>query len=296
MFRHLVALCVEHQTRRNHVFECDRVENHRGDGVQREEPAACLIDALVDEIGGERQFFIDGIGIFKRIVHLRVRHCARVEPHVDEVAFALHRLAVGGCQHDFIDIRTMKVDFVVVFLRHITNHKTLVFQWVMSHHTSLDCFFDFVVKFLDRPDAFLGFALFVAPNRQRCAPETAARKVPVVQVFEPVAKTTRSRRFGMPADDLVEFNHSFFLRRRADKPRVERIIEHGLVGAPAMGIIVQVFLDFQNLSLHLQIHTDGHVERFVFFGECFVVGVLHETACKLLPLADIHILSYELFI
>ena len=244
MFRHFVALRVEHQTRRNHVFEGDRVENHRGDGVQREEPTARLIDALVDEIGRERQFFVDGIGIFKGIMHLRVRHCARIEPNVDEVGFAFHRLAIGGRQHYFIDIRTMQVDFVVVRLRHIANHKALVFQWVTSHYACLNRLFDFVVKFLDRPDAFFSFALFVAPNRQRGTPETATRKVPVVQVFEPIAEATRSRRFGMPADGLVEFNHPLLLRRRADKPRVERIIEHGLIGAPAMGIIVQVFLDF----------------------------------------------------
>ena len=296
MFRHLVALCVEHQTGRNHVFEGDRVEHHRGDGVEREEPAARLINALVNEVGGESQPLVDGIAVFKRIVHLRVGHGTRVEPHVDEVALALHRLAVGGCQHDFIDIRTMQVDSVVVRLRHIAWHETLVFQRVRRHYASLDSLFDFVVKFLDRPDAFLGFALFVAPNRQWCTPETATRKVPVVQVFEPVAKSARSRGFGMPADGLVQLGHTLLLRRRADKPRIERIVEHGLVGAPAMGIVVDVFLNFKHLALHLQIHADGHVERLVFFRKVLVVGVLHETACKLLPLVDIHILTYEFFI
>ena len=52
MLTHLVALSVEHKSGRDNVLECYAIEHHSGDGMECEEPSTCLVDALVDEVGG----------------------------------------------------------------------------------------------------------------------------------------------------------------------------------------------------------------------------------------------------
>ena len=74
MLRHLVALGIEHKACRDDVLEGHGVEHHRGDGMKCEEPSTRLVDTLVDEVGGECQVLVDGIGVLERIVHLCVRH------------------------------------------------------------------------------------------------------------------------------------------------------------------------------------------------------------------------------
>ena len=86
----------------------------------------------------------------------------------------------------------MQVYLVIILLTHVTRHKALVLQQVARHESSLDALLYLVVQFLDTADAkFL--TILRAPDGQRCSPETAARKVPVVEVLQPVAETSRSR-------------------------------------------------------------------------------------------------------
>ena len=153
MLRHLVALSVEYQSGRDDVLEGHAVENHRSDGMQGKEPATGLVNALIDEIAGESNMLVDEIGIFERIVYLSVWHRAGVEPHVDEVALALHLLARGRNEEDVIDIRTVQVDLVVVLLRHVARNEALVFQQIALHDTSLDGFLYLVVQLFYTADA-----------------------------------------------------------------------------------------------------------------------------------------------
>ena len=97
--RHLVAVLVEHQTVRDDVAEGHRVEEHRGDGVQREEPAARLVDTLGDEVGRVDRAEVVA-SVFEGVVQLGIGHGTRVEPYVDEVRFAAHRLALRRDEHN----------------------------------------------------------------------------------------------------------------------------------------------------------------------------------------------------
>ena len=126
VLRHLVALGIEHESGGNDVLEGHRVEHHRGDGMQGEEPTACLVDTLVDEVGGEGQMLVDGVAVLEGIVHLCVGHSTRVEPHVDEVALAVHGLALLAHEDDVVDIGAVQVDAVVVLARHIAHDEALV--------------------------------------------------------------------------------------------------------------------------------------------------------------------------
>ncbi len=59
--------------------------------MQREEPSACLIHSLRDEIGRIDLLGIEQLPVFERIMNLGVRHGARIEPHVDKIRLAAHR-------------------------------------------------------------------------------------------------------------------------------------------------------------------------------------------------------------
>ena len=104
-------------------------------------------------------------------MNLGVWHRTRIEPHIDKITLALHGLAALRNEYDIVNIRTMQVDLVVVLLRHIAGHETVVLQRVTLHESSLHSLLDLVVEFLYRTDADL-LAILVAPDGKRRSPET----------------------------------------------------------------------------------------------------------------------------
>ena len=107
-FGHLVAVFIQHQAVRHHVFVGHRIEDHGGDGVQGKEPAARLVHALGNEIG--RKTMRKLVFILKRIVQLGVGHGPAVEPYVDEVAFSLHGFARSRNQGDAVHVGAVQVE------------------------------------------------------------------------------------------------------------------------------------------------------------------------------------------
>ena len=122
--------------------------------MQGEEPATCLVNTLVDKVGGI-ELRRDSISLIsavnqrltvglsttshltlKRIVQLRIRHRTRVEPYVDKIALTVHRFALIVHQHDIIDIGAVQVNLIIVFLRVVAWHKTFIFQRVALHYAS----------------------------------------------------------------------------------------------------------------------------------------------------------------
>ena len=296
-FRHLVAVLVQHQTVRNDILESHRVEEHRGDGVQREEPAARLVDTLGDEVGGVD--LAEALLVLERVVHLRIGHGARVEPHVDQVRFAPHRLALRRDQHDRIDIGAVQVDVLgrVVLLRHVADPEIPVRVFLHDARRYRTLYFGH--QLFDRTDALHLGVVLRGPYGQRGSPEARTREVPVHQSFEPLAEAARSGRFGFPADRFVQFDHPLAQRRGADEPRVERVVEHGFVRAPAVGVGVGVLLDLEGLVFGFQHHRDVDVQRRVGLAQPLVVGVLH-VAARILPVfrgvdVRLHELRVELF-
>ena len=171
VLRHLVTFGIEHETRRNHILKGYRVEDHRSDGMQGEEPTTRLVDTLVDKVTGEGDSLVNQVLILKRIVYLSVRHRARIEPNVDEVALTLHGLTALRNEDDMIHIGTMEINLVVVLLRHVARHKAFILQWIRLHESNLNRLLDLVIEFLYGANADL-LAILVAPDRKGCAPET----------------------------------------------------------------------------------------------------------------------------
>ena len=75
--------------------------------MQREEPATCLVDTLIDEVGGEGFALVNQVAVLKRKVNLGVRHRTGVEPHVNEVSLTLHGLAIVRDEYDIVHIRAV---------------------------------------------------------------------------------------------------------------------------------------------------------------------------------------------
>ena len=137
---HLVAVLVEHQPVRDDVPESDAVEQHRGQRMQREEPAPRLIDALGHEIGRVDPTELLSVD-FKRIVRLRVRHGSRIEPHVDQIFLPVHGLSGGRNQYNIVHVWAVQVDFLVIFFRVVSHLE--IFEGVLLHDSCLYRFFCF---------------------------------------------------------------------------------------------------------------------------------------------------------
>ena len=149
---------------------------------------------------------------------------------------------------------------------------------ILFHEACLDGLLDLVAQLFDAADADFFLAVLGAPDGQRCAPVTRTRQVPVDEVLQPVAETTATCGLGLPVDGLVEFDHAVFEGRGLDEPAVEGIVEHGFVGAPAVRVVVRMFLALEELALFLEEHHDVDVEALVLLGLGGVVSVLHELA------------------
>ena len=63
-----------------------------------------------------------------------------------------------------------------------------------------------------------------------------------------------------------------------------------------MRIVVDVLLNLEHLVLGLQVHADRYVQRLVLIGQRVVVSILHVTACKLVPLVNVHVVLDEVSI
>ena len=187
----------------------------------------------------------------------------------------------------------MQVDPVgrVVLFGEVARLEVLV--GILLHQTGRDGFFDLGDELFDRADALHLRVILRCPDRQRRAPEARAREVPVHQTFEPLAEASRSGRFRLPADRLVEFDHPVAQCRSPDEPGVERIVEHRFVRTPAVGVGVGVLFDLENLVLCLEHHREIDVERRRVGGERIVVGVFHVTARPLGIGRCIDVVAYE---
>ena len=253
---HLVAVLVEDKAVGDDALECGGAADHGVDGVEGIEPAAGLVNAFCDEVGGTAE-----IGAVDAAESgLGERHRAGIEPHVDEVRLACHLPAAGADEEDIVDIGTVEVDPVIVLLAHVLRVEALVLQGVGGHEAGFHSLVYLSVELLDAAYAHLLLSVFAAPYRERSAPEAAAAEVPVLDVLEPLAETACTRGLGLPCNGLVERNHLVLHGAGLDEPGVERIVEHGEVGPPAVGIVVHMLLGLERASVSLQHHADVDVE------------------------------------
>ena len=80
--RHLLAVLIDDMAQADDILVRDAVGDHRRDRMQRIEPAARLVDCLTDEV--RREAALEDVTILERIVPLRIRHRAGIEPAIDD--------------------------------------------------------------------------------------------------------------------------------------------------------------------------------------------------------------------
>ena len=228
--------------------------------MQREEPTACLVHTFGDEVGRIYLAAVQQLLVLERVVNLRVWHGAGVEPYVNQVAFASHRLSVLGDKDNVVHIRTVQVNLVVVLLRIDSRLEAFLLVRIGGHQTCSNRFFYFIVEFFHGFDTFLLAVVLRAPDGQRGAPVARTAQVPVVQVLQPLAEASRAGAFRFPVDGLVQLHHALLAGSAADEPAIQRVIEHGLVRAPAVRIVVYVLLYLEGLVAHLHHHADDDVQ------------------------------------
>ena len=144
----------------------------------------------------------------------------------------------------------MEVDLLVVLLG--VDPRLEVLPGVLGHEARSYRLLDADIELGDGGDAALFLAVLGAPDRERCAPVAATGEVPVLEVLQPLAEAARTGALRLPIDGLIEAHHLLAASRGADEPAIQRIVEDGLVRAPAVGVGVHVLLDAEDLALPLQ--------------------------------------------
>ena len=257
--------------------------------MQGEEPAAGLVHTFGNEVGGKHGAVFDQFLVLEGVVHLGVGHGAGIEPHIDEVRFAAHGLAGFGHKDEIVHVGAVEVNLLVIGLGVVAGHEAFVAQRVGGHEACSNRFIQFIVELLYAADADFLRTVFGAPDGQGSAPETAARQVPVLEVLQPLAEAARTGCCWLPQDGVVEFHHALAGSGGTDEPAVERVVEDRFIRAPAVGVVVHVFLDFEHLACLLEVHADFNVESFGIFVGIRVVGVLYVLACPVLVFFGNHL-------
>ena len=251
--RQLLPLLVEHDAVADHVLEWWLVEQRGRQHDERVEPAARLRDVFDDEVRGRMR--LEPLAVLERIVHLRERHRAGLEPAVEHLGHAAHhRLAgriVGVLANERVDERAMQVrDLDAKVALHLGD------------------------RAVDIGARILG--IVALPHRDRRAPVAVAADRPIARVLEPLAELPVADVLRDPADRLVVRDHAILDRRDLDEPRArQRLVDQRFARAPAVRIVVLVGDVAQQHAAILE-HLDD-----------VLVGVEHERALPLLHLARV---------
>ena len=140
--------------------------------MQCKEPSACLIHTFRDKVSRIYFTVIQNIFILEWIMNLRIRHSTGIKPDINQVRFALHRLAVFRYQNDIVYIRTMKIYLIIIFFGIFTRYKTFILVRIGFHKSGSYRFFDFIIKFFYGFDTYFARSIFCTPDRQWSTPIT----------------------------------------------------------------------------------------------------------------------------
>ncbi len=212
MLAHFQTVFVAYVPEHNAVLKGRFIEQQRGNGQQRVKPTARLIHRLGNEIGGER--LLEHLFVFERIVVLRKRHTARIEPTVDHFGRAVHHAAAFASKRHFVHIRFVQFYVALQLAKR--------FEFFFTAHN---------VRFA---------ALVAHPNGQRRAPIAIARQAPIDHVFQKVAHAPRADTVGHPMHGGVVFYQSVAHFGHFDKPSTARVIQQRRVATPTKRIAVRI--------------------------------------------------------
>ena len=214
-----LAVFGEHDAMAEAVLERRPIEEGRGHHHHEVEPAPGLGLVLGDEIRGK--MFFEPFLVLEGVVDLGEGHGARFEPAVENLGNPAHgRLAgrvVGVGADQGVDERAMQV---------IGPNAKITLEFVQAA--------------VDVDSRVVG--VVALPDGDRRSPEAVARNRPIPGAFEPAAKKAIPYVLGNPVDVLVEFHHAVADGHDVDVPGIQGLVDQRGVGAPAVGVVVEVAL------------------------------------------------------
>ena len=209
---HLLAVLILYMAEHDDISVRCLVEQQRGNRHQRIEPASRLVNSLGNKVS--RELLLKYFFIFKWIMMLCKRHRSGVEPAVDYLRYAVHRLAALRTLHRHrIDVRAMQLDII----------RTVV---------------GFLLEFGDAADRFTMAALIALPDIERCAPVTVSADTPVLYILEPVAETAFAHALRDPVNRVVVADQVVLDSGHLDEPGLSRIVNKRCIAAPAVRIVM----------------------------------------------------------
>ena len=245
---HLVAVFVKDKAKNDGVLIAGLAEQEHGLRVQGIEPAAGLVHRFADEGRGEP--LLKEVLVLKRIVELRVRHRAGVEPAVDDFGHAAHfTAALGAADRERVHIRP--VELCVLSFRIAGQLREL----------------------FPAADAGLVAAALALPDVQGSSPVSVAGDAPVLNVLQPVAETALSDVRRDPVDLLVAIYKVIPDVRHLDEPGLARIVKERRAAAPAVRIIMLEFGRGEQKAARAQVLEDFRVGADRAFFDLFLSGL-----------------------
>ena len=227
---HLAPVLGEDEAIDDDVPEGGLVEEDGGEDMERVEPAAGLVKAPGDEVGGEAG--LDLLAVLEGVVVLGVGHGAGLEPAVEDLRRAAVGLAVAA-DDDLVDEVLVQVGDLLAG----------------------EC-----LQLGDGADAdHVGGVLLADPDGDAGAPEAVAGDVPVLGVGQPVAEALVADVLGHPADDGVVGGQALVEVLDADVPGLDGAVDEGCVGAVAEGVGVDDGALGDELATVLEAPDDGLV-------------------------------------
>ncbi len=191
---HLLAVGVEHELVDDHMLIGGRIKHAHRDGEQRVEPAARLVHALADEVRGEVSLEI-GL-MLERVVPLRDRHRARIEPRVDHLRHAAHGAVAS-----------------------VARPRVAVDEGLVGIEVRRQGLTPALGQLGERADHVPVLAIPVTlPHVERRAPVAIARQRPVDVVLQPLAEAARPDLGRVPVHGRVHLEHPRLDGRGADEP------------------------------------------------------------------------------
>ena len=225
--RHLLAVLGEDEAVDDDVAVRRLAEEAGAEHHERVEPAARLVEALGDEVGGVEAA---GRGVsLAHVVLLGVGHGAGLEPAVEDFGGAVVGVAVAADDH--------LVDEVLVEVRDLLAGEGLE----LGGGADAD---------------HVGGVVVVDPDGEAGAPEAVARDVPVARLAEPVAEALLADVLGHPVDGVVVGGEAVVEVFDADVPGVDGAVDERRVGAVAEGVGVDDRRLVDELALGLEALDD----------------------------------------
>ena len=208
---------------RRNGSECRTIEERSREHVQVVEPSTRLAVVLDDEVARIVRRLrtvtrpVEPFRILERVMHLGVRHRARLEPAVENLGNAAHRRipgrVIGIGPRQIVDVGTMQV---------VRAHAEVALELVER-----------AVHVGTRVLRVVG-----DPHRDRRAPVAVAADVPVACTLEPLAELPVADVCRRPGDLLVQLDHAVLDRVDRDEPRRNGHVDQRLSRPPRVRVRV----------------------------------------------------------